>query len=159
MAIKTISQFEAAVPADNDYILFEQNGEGKHTTIGDAVNTCSLSYEEIMASTGLPDSIDLSGKVASASALRREIERLSLPIRSIVANGSMLPSDFGNGIFFSNTGGDGVGFPYGYASIITIVFGGSSRGFQICSSYQGAIKYRANTTENSWTAWKTITLS
>lgn len=64
MAIKTISQFDAAVPTDNDYILFEQNGEGKSTTISDAVNTCALSYEEIMASA------DLSGKVASAEALK-----------------------------------------------------------------------------------------
>ena len=33
MAIKTISQFDAAAPASNDKILFEQNGEGKSTTI------------------------------------------------------------------------------------------------------------------------------
>ena len=33
MAIKTISQFDAATPASNDKILFEQNGEGKSTTI------------------------------------------------------------------------------------------------------------------------------
>lgn len=64
MAIKTISQFDAAAPTDNDYILFEQNGEGKHATIGDVVSACSLSYEEIMAST------DLSGKVASASVIK-----------------------------------------------------------------------------------------
>lgn len=64
MAIKTISQFEAAAPTSNDKILFEQNGEGKSATIGDAVNTCSLTYEEIMAST------DLLGKVSSASALK-----------------------------------------------------------------------------------------
>lgn len=68
MAIKTISQFDAATPTSSDKILFEQNGEGKSTTIGDAVNTCSLSYEEIMAST---DPSDLSGKVASADALLR----------------------------------------------------------------------------------------
>lgn len=64
MAIKTISQFDAATPTSKDKILFEQNGEGKSATIGDAVNTCSLSYEEIMAST------DLSGKVASAESLK-----------------------------------------------------------------------------------------
>ena len=64
MAIKTISQFPSGIPADNDYILFEQNGEGKSATIGDAVNTCTLTYEEIMAST------DLTNKVASASALK-----------------------------------------------------------------------------------------
>ena len=32
MAIKAISQFDAATPTSNDKILFEQNGEGKSTT-------------------------------------------------------------------------------------------------------------------------------
>ena len=35
MAIKTISQFDAAMPTPNDKILFEQNGEGKSCNIGD----------------------------------------------------------------------------------------------------------------------------
>ena len=35
MAIKAISQFDAATPASNDKILFEQNGEGKSTTLAD----------------------------------------------------------------------------------------------------------------------------
>ena len=73
MAIKTISQFPSGIPTNNDYILFEQNGEGKSATIGDAVNTCSLSYEEIMATT------DLTGKVASASAVR-VIESVKKPM-------------------------------------------------------------------------------
>ena len=63
MAIKTISQFPSGIPTDNDYILFEQNGEGKSATIGDAVNTCTLTYEEIMATNA-----DLTNKVSSASA-------------------------------------------------------------------------------------------
>ena len=65
MAIKTISQFPPGTPTDNDYILFEQNGEGKSATIGDAVNTCTLTYEEIMATT-----TDLTNKVASAVAVQ-----------------------------------------------------------------------------------------
>ena len=83
MAIKTISQFDAATPASNDKILFEQNGEGKSATLAELpiptkvqskldtkINyTDSLPYEEIMAST------DLSGKVASASALKNIISR------------------------------------------------------------------------------------
>ena len=68
MAIKTISQFDAATPTSNDKILFEQNGEGKSTTIGDAVSTCSLSYEEIIAST------DLSGKVAEVDSIKHLID-------------------------------------------------------------------------------------
>lgn len=35
MAIKTISQFDAATPTSNDKILFEQNGEGKSTALAD----------------------------------------------------------------------------------------------------------------------------
>ena len=72
MAIKAISQFDAATPTSNDKILFEQNGEGKSATIGNAVNTCSLTLKEIEAGT------DLSGKIASASALlnSREIKLL-----------------------------------------------------------------------------------
>ena len=42
MAIKAISQFDAAMPTSNDKILFEQNGEGKSCSIGEAVNACSL---------------------------------------------------------------------------------------------------------------------
>ena len=68
---KKISDFPSGAPTSNDKILFEQNGEGKSTTIGNAVNTCSLSYEEIMAST------DLSGKVASASVLKTLSDNLS----------------------------------------------------------------------------------
>ena len=64
MAIKKISEFVSAVPSSDSRILFEQNEKGKSCTIGDVVNTCSLSYEEIMATT------DLSGKVASASAVK-----------------------------------------------------------------------------------------
>ena len=67
MAIKAISQFDAATPTSNDKILFEQNGEGKSTTIGNAVNTCSLTLEEIQAPT------DLTGKIASADALKKII--------------------------------------------------------------------------------------
>lgn len=60
MAIKKISQFTAGTPTDDDYILFEQNGDGKSAKFGDF----SLTYEEIMATT------DLSGKIASASSVK-----------------------------------------------------------------------------------------
>ena len=74
MAIKAISQFDAATPTSNDKILFEQNGEGKSCSIGEAVNTCSLTYEEIMATNPVPD---LSGKIASASVLKTLSDNLS----------------------------------------------------------------------------------
>lgn len=64
MAIKKISEFVSAAPSSDSKILFEQNEKGKSCTIGDAVNTCALTYEEIAAST------DLSGKIASASAVK-----------------------------------------------------------------------------------------
>ena len=63
MAIKTISQFPNGIPTNNDYILFEQNGEGKSAKFSDF----SLSYEEIMATNPVPD---LSGKVASANSVK-----------------------------------------------------------------------------------------
>ena len=46
MAIKTISQFDAATPASNDKILFEQNGEGKSANIRDLTN--AQIYQERM---------------------------------------------------------------------------------------------------------------
>ena len=64
MAIKKISEFVSGTPASDSKILFEQNGKGKNCSIGEAVNTCSLSYDEIM------DTTYLSGKVASAGALK-----------------------------------------------------------------------------------------
>ena len=64
MAIKKISEFVSGAPTSADKILFEQNEKGKSTTIGDAVNTCSLSYGEIV------ETPDLMGKVASAEALK-----------------------------------------------------------------------------------------
>lgn len=71
MAIKKISEFVSGTPSSDSKILFEQNDKGKSCTIGDAVNTCSLSYEEIMAAT------DLTNKVPSASALK-EVTTLNL---------------------------------------------------------------------------------
>ena len=67
MAIRKISEFVAGTPTSDSKILFEQNEKGKSCSIGDAVNTCSLSYEEIMATNPEPD---LSGKVASAEAVK-----------------------------------------------------------------------------------------
>lgn len=68
--VKKISDFPSVTPTANDKILVENGGTGKSATIKNAVNTCSLTYEEIMAST------DLSGNIASASALKRVNSRL-----------------------------------------------------------------------------------
>ena len=79
MAMKKISEFVSATPTSEDKILFEHSGSGKSTTLSNLpisaqtqaaldtkVNTANvLTYEEIMSST------DLSGKIASAGALRR----------------------------------------------------------------------------------------
>ena len=89
MAIKTISQFDAATPTSDDKILFEQNGEGKSATLADLpvstktqatiqsalssqldvlntkVNTSDvLTLEEIQAAS------DLTGKVAGADSIK-----------------------------------------------------------------------------------------
>ena len=109
MAIKAISQFDAATPTSNDKILFEQNGEGKSTTIGNAVNTCSLTLEQIIATT------DLTGKVASASSVKDLNEKVLVKgynlipaekvaitdifcIQNIVFITGNLASDFGTGV-------------------------------------------------------------
>ena len=76
--VKKISDFPSVTPASSDKILIEQGGEGKSapleslpipTSVQNKLDTKvnytdSLTYEEIMATT------DLSGKVASAGALK-----------------------------------------------------------------------------------------
>ena len=62
--VKKISDFPSVTPMANDKLLVENGGTGKSTTIVNAVNTCSLTYEEIMATT------NLTGKVASASSVK-----------------------------------------------------------------------------------------
>ena len=81
--VNKISDFPSVTPTKNDKILIEQGGTGKSTTIGDAVNTCSLTYEEIMAST------DLSGKVASASGLKSLNNLISNIVNTIIANNNL----------------------------------------------------------------------
>lgn len=69
MAIKTISQFDAATPTSNDKILFEQNGEGKSATIGDIGKAIETSMDLLWDyvnpnngySGGVPINLDLSG--------------------------------------------------------------------------------------------------
>lgn len=73
MAIKKISEFTSTTPTASDKILIEQSGAGRSTTIGNAVNTCSLTYEQIQAST------DLEGKVASAKALKTALQTIGVP--------------------------------------------------------------------------------
>lgn len=62
--VNKISDFPSVTPASSDKILIEQGGDGKSATIADAVNTCSLTYEQIMATT------DLTNKVPSAQAFK-----------------------------------------------------------------------------------------
>ena len=62
--VNKISDFPIVTPTASDKLLIEQGGAGKSTTIVNAVNTCSLTLEEIKETT------DLTGKVASASALK-----------------------------------------------------------------------------------------
>lgn len=85
MAIKTISQFDAATPTSNDKILFEQNGEGKSTTLADlpvstktqaALNT-KVNTADVLTINQIMTSPDLSGKVASASAVKAKISGFS----------------------------------------------------------------------------------
>lgn len=83
MAIKKISEFTSATPTASDMILFEQSGAGKSTKISNAVNTCSLTLEEIQATT------DLTGKIASASALKDFVKHKTVSVTTN-QNGSAL---------------------------------------------------------------------
>lgn len=67
--VKKISDFPSVTPTANDKILVEKGGTGKSASIKDVVNTCSLTLEEIQAST------NLTGKVASASALKQTYQK------------------------------------------------------------------------------------
>ena len=90
MAIKAISQFDAATPNGNDYILFEQNGEGKSAKFSDF----SLTYEKIMAST------NLSGKVASAITIKNiGINKIFIFNKEITDDSSLLVIEAGDSTY------------------------------------------------------------
>ena len=92
--VNKISDFPSVTPTANDKLLIENGGTGKSTTIVNAINTCSLTLEEIQATTSL------TGKVASASALKNivpygrfhsEGQSLSVVVNSpclVIINGS-----------------------------------------------------------------------
>lgn len=165
MAIKTISQFPSSVPANNDYILFEQNGEGKSAKFSDF----SLSYEEIMASTD-----DLSGKVASASVLRTLSDNL---------NGfSILKSSYGNqeqwNIDDLNSFPKGEGIlsyavfnvhstgtkPFSDGHLLTFIWrnsvsNGSTFLTQIAVEDDSNIIKIRKYSENAWSTWWSVTIS
>ena len=170
MAIKTISQFPPGTPTDNDYILFEQNGEGKSATIGDAVNTYTLTYEEIMATNPVPD---LTNKVASASVLKTLSDNLS--------SFSILKSQ--NGIFGawnidnldSYPKGQGIlhfsSFYYEAASgtlpfqdghLLTFIWRNSKNNpllSQIAVEDDNTIIKMRKYSNGAWSAWKSISIS
>ena len=90
--VKKISDFPSVTPTANDKLLVENGGTGKSTTIVNAVNTCSLTLEEIMAST------DLSGKVASASALNSFRKLQDIIITEIYSNTDI--TKLNSGLYF-----------------------------------------------------------
>lgn len=123
MAIKAISQFDAAMPTSNDKILFEQNGEGKSTVLADlpvstktqaALNT-KVNTADVLTISQIITSPDLSGKVASASSVKDLNEKVLVKgydlipaekvavtdifcIQNIVFVEGYISSDFGTGI-------------------------------------------------------------
>ena len=74
--VKKISDFPSVTPTANDKILVENGGTGKSTTIVNAVNTCSLTLEEIQATT------DLTGKIASAESAKKILKQLNYYVTS-----------------------------------------------------------------------------
>ena len=170
MAIKAISQFDAATPTSNDKILFEQNGEGKSTTLANLpistktqtaldtkVNTANvLTYEEIMKTT------DLSGKVASASAFKKSNARTeNIFTLKYLANGSLSESinrckemcskipgyTFSTAIIQSDGTGMIMGFSYGeytenpgYASFICLPILTDSPKIVVCNNNTWSVR-------------------
>ena len=81
--VNKISDFPNVTPTASDKLLVENGGTGKSTTIVNAVNTCSLTLEQIQAST------NLTGKIADASALKTTYQLIS---SIFVNNGRQLTS-------------------------------------------------------------------
>lgn len=78
--VKKISDFPNVTPTANDKLLVENGGTGKSTTIKNAVNTCSLTFEEIQATT------NLTGKVAGADSIKRLIKNRIFYIKGFLAD-------------------------------------------------------------------------
>ena len=77
--VKKISNFPSVTPNASDKILVENGGTGKSTTIKNAVNTCSLTLEEIQATT------NLTGKVAGADSIKNLLNNKIFYIKKIFA--------------------------------------------------------------------------
>lgn len=147
MAIKKISEFTSATPTASDMILFEQSGAGKSTTIGDAVNTCSLTYEEIMAST------DLSGKVASANSIKilnQIVPKLLEDIKGNVAD------NFENGTIYYAWFHNNSNLPYKdtWGTIMTQRSGYVGNQQAFCNRGIACRHFENGT----WTDWKKVSL-
>ena len=105
--VKKISDFPSVTPTASDKLLVENGGTGKSTTIVNAVNTCSLTLEEIQATT------DLTGKIASASGMKElstnvtHIENAFRMGQTEASNDfSFIPKNIGTGVYivFSEIG-------------------------------------------------------
>ncbi len=81
--VNKISDFPSITPTASDKILVENGGTGKSATIVNAVNTCSLTLEEIQAST------DLTGKIVSASALKDYIIYEEYEVSEVISAGTI----------------------------------------------------------------------
>lgn len=164
MAIKTISQFPSGVPADNDYILFEQNGEGKSATLKNLpistraqsaldtkINkTDALTYEEIMATNA-----NLTNKVSSANALKDLALIVALPFRerglSTDVNTAL---DSGAYTFIT---GSSANNPFSYG-VLLVINPKTYYAAQIAISVTGeGFKYRFSQNGGaSWEDWRTL---
>ena len=78
--VKKISDFPSATPTANDKLLVENGGTGKSATIANVVNTCSLTLEEIQATT------NLTGKVAGADSIKNLINNRITKIKIFYAD-------------------------------------------------------------------------
>lgn len=108
MAIKTISQFDAATPASNDKILFEQNGEGKSASFEDVGKIIGINMDLLWTNASPTSNFDkqtislnLSNYQMVYIVIRRSTENNNLHNSLIVKKGE-------SGFVFAYLGGLGL---------------------------------------------------
>ena len=108
MAIKTISQFDAATPTSNDKILFEQNGEGKSASIEDVGKVIGINMDLLWTNDSPTNNFDkktislnLSNYQMVYIVIRRSTENNNLHNSLMVKKGE-------SGFIFCYLGGYGL---------------------------------------------------
>ena len=132
MAIKTISQFDAATPTKSDRILIEQNGEGKNTVLIDCiypVGTIYLSLKDVSPSSFIGGTWE---RLPEGKALWTASSGLSIKDNSVNTINAGLPNITGDTVFnIRGSAGD-------YTAHMTPVPSGNNNAFSSFNSKEGS---------------------